>query len=333
MRIPYETLKQTFRSVLVGRGAPEDKAELSATIFADTSLDGVYSHGVNRFPMFVSYIDKGYIRLAAEPTLALSLGALEQWNGNLGIGNVNAHIAMTRAMELASQHGIGCVALSHTNHWMRGGTYGLLAAQNGYAGICWTNTMPNMPAWEATDCRIGNNPLVMAVPNGDEPVLVDAAMSQFAYGALERYRLAGKELPLPGGYDGEGKLTTDPGAIEQSHRLLPMGYWKGCAFSVGLDLMAALTSGGNTTREVGELSVDEYDLSQVFIAIDLHKTGDTSANRQIVEETLRFVRESERAHPDVAVRCPGDGMRSRREDNIKHGIPVDERVWKLVTSL
>lgn len=330
MRIEYKKLEDTFYRILISRGAPEAKAKRSAELFAQNSLDGVYSHGANRFPMFVEYIDKGYIKLDAEPEKVASLGAIEQWDGNEGIGNTNAEIAMNRAMELACEYGIGCVALRNTNHWMRGGTYGLQAAKAGFVGICWTNTMPNMPAWGATDCRIGNNPLVFAVPYKDTPVLVDAAMSQFAYGALERYRLAGKELPLPGGYDESGKLTCNPGDIEKTRRLLPMGYWKGCAFSVALDLIAAVMSGGFSTCQVGKNVTDEHCLCQIFIALDPKLNANAEA---IIEETLENVRASARADADEAVRCPGDGMHAKREDNLKNGIPIDERVWNTLCSL
>lgn len=329
-RIPYQQLEDTFYNILIGRGAPQEKARRSAHIFAQTSLDGVYSHGANRFPLFVEYIDKGYIDLAAEPSKIASLGAIEQWDGNAGIGNTNAEIAMNRAMELAKEYGIGCVALRHTNHWMRGGTYGLQAARAGFVGICWTNTRPNMPAWGATDCRIGNNPLVFAVPYKDTPVLVDAAMSQFAYGALERYRLADKQLPLPGGYNKDGELTCNPGDIEETQRLLPMGYWKGCAFSVALDLIASIMSGGYSTCQVGKYVTDEHCLCQVFIAMDPKLNPNAEA---IIAETLENVRGSARADENEPVRVPGDGMNARRTENLELGIPVDDRVWQKLLSL
>ena len=45
---------------------------------------------------------------------------------------------MARAVELAKVHGIGLVALRNTNHWQRGGAYGLQAADAGCIGVCWT---------------------------------------------------------------------------------------------------------------------------------------------------------------------------------------------------
>ena len=146
-RVSFEALKNEFKRVLVKKGCDEATADLSAQLMAETTCDGVYSHGVNRFPRVVEYIDKGYIKLNAKLTKVESLGAFERWDGHLGLGNVNAKLSMDRAIELARMHGIGGVGLANTNHWLRGGSYGWQAAEAGCIGICWTNTQPNMPAW------------------------------------------------------------------------------------------------------------------------------------------------------------------------------------------
>ena len=207
MRIPYDELKAEFRRVLLSRGFDEGDAEAAASIFADNSLDGVYSHGTNRFPRVVEYLDSGLMDPHRKAGCVSSFMAFERWDGHRGFGPLNARIAMDRACALADRFGIGIVALGNNNHWMRGGTYGWQAADKGYIAICWSNTMPNMPAWGAVDSRIGNNPFVIAVPRSDgRQIVVDCALSQFASGKLEEARLAGRMLPVDGGYDSEGRL-------------------------------------------------------------------------------------------------------------------------------
>ena len=142
-------------------------------------------------------------------------------------------------------------------HWVPGagqyqsldarGTYGWQAADAGLIGICWTNTMPNLPPWGGAERVIGNNPLIIGVPRTSGPVVLDMAMSQFSYGALESYRKRGEMLPVDGGFDSDGNLTRDPGAIEKSWRPLPMGYWKGSGLAVVLDMMAAMMTLGQAT--------------------------------------------------------------------------------------
>ena len=191
----------------------------------------------------------------------------------------------TRAIALSREHGIGCVAMANTNHWMRGGTYGWQAADAGVIGMCWTNTMPNVPPWGGVEPAIGNNPLVIAVPRAKGHVVLDMAMSQFSYGALESYRKRGELLPVEGGFDAEGKLTRDPGAIEQSQRLLPVGFWKGSGLAVMLDMMAAMTSLGNATHAIANDPLRETGLSQMFVAIDPEALGDAARMDEIAERS------------------------------------------------
>ena len=219
-RIPYEQMTAEFARVLESRGFTAGDARDAAVIFAQNSLAGVPGHGLNRFPRVVDYLDRGQIDPAAKATCTASFGAMERWDGHRGFGPLNAKKAMDRACALAKQTGMGLVALGNNNHWMRGGTYGAMAAEQGLIGICWSNTMPNMPAWGGKDRRIGNNPIILSVPRSDGTyVMVDCALSQFSYGKLEDARLKGNQLPVPGGYDAEGNLTTDPGAIEQTWRM------------------------------------------------------------------------------------------------------------------
>jgi 3-dehydro-L-gulonate 2-dehydrogenase len=218
VRVPYEELYGVLLGVLTREGFEPDRAELCARLFADASRDGVASHGLNRFPRFIRTIERGIVDVRARPELVGAKGALERWDGRRGPGNLNAHASMARAIALSREHGAGSVALSNTNHWMRGGSYGWQAAEAGIIGICWTNTLANLPPWGARDPRIGNNPLVMAVPCRGGHVVLDMALSQFSYGALDSYRLRHEQLPVDGGYDAEGRLTRDPAAIEERLR-------------------------------------------------------------------------------------------------------------------
>ena len=332
-RIPFAELKAEFCRVLISRGCDQAAAELSARLLSETSCDGVYSHGANRFPRVIEYIDKGFIDLKARPSKVEGIGACERWDGHLGLGNVNAHTAMARAIELAKAYGIACVALGNTNHWLRGGSYGWQAADAGCVGICWTNTLPNMPAWGACDRRIGNNPLVIAIPRSEGHVVVDMAMAQYSYGQMESVAMRGGTLPLPGGYDGKGELSCDPVAIAGSGRVLPIGYWKGSSLAMALDLVAAILSGGRSTLKIGELGGDEYGLSQVFIAIDATSIAGEAFMATAINAVLDDVRASERVDPAQAVRYPGEKSLATRRDNLAHGIPVADEVWTKIRAL
>jgi LDH2 family malate/lactate/ureidoglycolate dehydrogenase len=82
------------------------------------------------------------------------------------------------------------------------------------------------------------------VPAKEGHVVLDMAMSQYSYGKLQVTRLKHQKLPYPGGFNANGDLTDDPEAIEETRRLLPMGYWKGSGFAILLDIISSLLSGG-----------------------------------------------------------------------------------------
>ena len=325
IRVPYREVCHVLSRVLLKLGFIEERARLCAQLFADASRDGVYSHGLDRFPRFVRGIRKGLIDVQATPGLVSSHGALEQWNGNRGAGNLNAWQSMARAITLSRQHGIGCVALANTNHWMRGGTYGWQAAEAGVIGICWTNTMPNLPPWGASDPRVGNNPLVIAVPRPQGHVVLDIAMSQFSYGALASYRARGELLPVDGGFDPQGELTRDPAAIELSARPLPIGYWKGSGLALMLDLISGLLSGGSFTHQIPADPEEETALSQVFLTFDLSALNNSRAAAELADQVIDYFRSSDQSGNQV--RYPGQQVLKTRSESMAKGIPVQPSIW------
>ena len=331
LRIPFDQMLNTLAGVMEKKGFTRGRAHQCARLITEASCDGVYSHGLNRVPRFLAMIDNGSVDVHGEPEQIQRFGALEQWDGHQGPGNLVAYACMDQAIKLAKGNGIGCVALRNTNHWMRGGTYGWQAANAGCIALCWTNTNQNLPPWGGTAPRIGNNPLIMAVPRDKGHVVLDMAMSQYSYGALATHRKQGKPLTVPGGFDVDGNLTTDAEAIEESWRPLPIGYWKGSALSIVLDMTAALLSGGLSTREISSDPLTETGLSQVFIAIGPAIV--TEGVRQGVINDIVSHLHASPAEPAHSVRYPGQQTLALRRENMEKGIPVDQEIWQQMLDL
>jgi len=325
--IPATEMQSVFTRILLQNGFTNDSAKQCAEIFTSSSEDGVYTHGVNRFATFVDYVRKGYVKPGARPSLKNKLGAIEQWDGGLGPGPLNAMFATERAMQISNENGIGCVALSNSNHWMRGGTYGWKAAKAGYAFIGFTNTIANMPAWGALNSKLGNNPLVIALPYKEEAIVLDMAMSQYSFGTMEFAQMENRMLDQDGGFDINGKLTRDPSAIIESRRPLSIGYWKGAGLALLLDMLAAILSGGLSTHEISSREI-EYGLSQVFIAINVSKLGDHSAMAVVLENIIHDYHQSVVADPNNKIVYPGERVLEARKRNEKEGIPVLKEVWE-----
>jgi 3-dehydro-L-gulonate 2-dehydrogenase len=278
-------------------------------------------------------VANGCIDLNAEPTCVAGTAAFERWDGHLGPGNLNAYAAMERAISLARAQGMGGVALANTNHWMRGGSYGWLAAEAGTFAVCWTNTLPNLPPWGAKTPGVGNNPLVIAVPRPATDgrsaghVVLDMAMSQFSFGTLSSYAARGARLPVPGGYDAAGEPTRDAAAIEATQRALPVGYWKGSGLSMVLDMMAAMLSGGLAAHDIPRESTRESGVSQVFLAIDPSSFAAREELTRIADGIVASLKEATPIDPGRPVRYPGEETLRVREENMRLGVPVEPDMW------
>src|SRR5688500_16071942 len=98
--LSYAEIKSTLEQILLRHNFPASHAQTCAEIFATNSLEGVYSHGVNRFPKFIEYVKAGHIKPGKQAVCKHQAGCLEQWDGQGGPGPVNAVVAADRAMEL-----------------------------------------------------------------------------------------------------------------------------------------------------------------------------------------------------------------------------------------
>jgi 3-dehydro-L-gulonate 2-dehydrogenase len=334
-RIPFHELQERIERVLMELGVPAQRAAVGAKLTAETDRDGVKTHGIARLPRFASQVRAGVVVPDAVPERVANFGAIERWTGHRGPGNLAAHAAMLRAMELAKGNGLGCVALGGTSHWMRAGSYGWMAAEAGYAAMCWSNTLPNLPPWGASSPALGNNPLVIAVPRfgSEEHMVLDIAMSQFSYGSLASYAARGEALPVPGGYDSDGVLTMDAAAIERSQRALPIGFWKGSGLSFVLDVLGAMLSGGKATHQFEADALKEAGQSQVFLAVAPQSVSAIEEMRSVAEGAIAAVHDATPIVAGKPARYPGEGALRIREESMRLGIAVEDAAWDGFTKL
>jgi 3-dehydro-L-gulonate 2-dehydrogenase len=220
----------------------------------------------------------------------------------------------------------------NTNHWMRAGSYARHAASKGFAFIGWTNTIRNTPVWGAIDPRLGNNPLAIGIPFKNDAIVLDMAMSQFSYGVLEHYQMNQHRLPVPGGFDNNGILTDDPGAILESRRTLPVGYWKGSGLSLLLDILATVFSGGLSVSEISKQG-EEANISQVFIVFNIQKLKHHSRIPELLQQIINDFHSSVPERTGAEIRYPGEKVLKIRAENTNNGIPVLKKIWDEILAL
>lgn len=325
-------MRSVLASLFTKHGFSKEQANTLARIHTESTVDGIYSHGINRVPVFIDYVKQGLIKIDNTASKVASMGSIERWNGSKASGVLNALKCTDRAIDLAKTHGMGLVALRNTNHWMRGGTYAWRAAEQGCISILFTNTIPNMPAWGGKENRIGNNPLVVGIPRKNGHVVLDMALSQFSFGKMQSLALNDQELPFEGGWDNNNNLSKDPKAIIDSGRALPVGYWKGSALSMVLDMLATLLSAGNSSYKIG-LEEKETSLSQVFLCIDPTTFSDTELQDKLLNEIIQFTHDSTPMTEGDHTFYPGERTLTKRAKFLKEGMQVNTEIWEKIHQL
>ena len=331
LRIPFAEVEATLRAAVTQMGITGDRADLCARLFAEATRDGIYSHGLERFPAFARAVAAGVVDVDAVPERVGGGASIERWDGRRGPGNLGAWAAMDRAMALAREHGIGAVALGNTNHWMRGGSYGWQAAEAGLLGMCWSNTLPNTSV-AGEPPVIGNNPFVIGLPRASGPVVLDMALSQFSVGVMTGYAQRGEQLPVPGGFSADGEFTDDAGQIVSGGHGAAIGHWKGFALAVVLDAWAAMISGGRATHQLGQDPARESGQSQFFLAVDPDVVVGAADREEMVEGIVAALK----AAPGTdgrELRYPGEGTARTRAENLAQGLPVRPETWATLRAL
>ena len=77
VKIPAPEMESEFKRILLKHGFSEEKANTCAHLYTINSLEGVYTHGVNRFAKFIQYVIDGHIKPNQEPMCVHRAGVLQ----------------------------------------------------------------------------------------------------------------------------------------------------------------------------------------------------------------------------------------------------------------
>ena len=322
-RIEHCELVQFFKQTLMAVGAPLHVAEVEAEIGAEVDLCGVHSHGVRLLPVMVENIRTGETNPAPEVNILAAQPASVLAETDRGIGRYVSAVGMDMAVERAQTYGIGAAAIRGVAHWGRGYSYAARAARAGMIGLAFTNAIINFPAWGTSAASLGNNPMAIGVPveDGSEPAVLDIAMTQTAIGRVREAAETGQNVPLGWGLDAEGKPTTDPEAIVESQRFLPMGEHKGSGLAFMIELLTAGLAGGLLCYELGTKgrpTDTSGGSSKLFIAIRPHGNWLNERTASLKE----YLKSAPSAEEQGKAQWPGEGSYRRRTEYLAHGIPI-----------
>ncbi len=323
-----EPTRAFCQEVLERAGLPKGDAFLVADALIDADLRGVSTHGLVRFPIYVTRLRKGLVRARPQMQVVRSRGATLVLDGDHGFGQVVGAEGMRHAVQLARDHGIGLCAIRNGTHLGALAYIAALALPHQMIGITLTITNPVMAPWGGVVPKLGNNPLAVAVPAGDRPpVILDMACSQVARGNLILAAKLGKAIPPTWALDARGQPTEDPQAGLQGS-LMPVGGHKGAGLALVVAILGGLLAGSPFGAGCGDI----FDMTRsqrfghLVMAIDIGACCPLTEFHQAMEEMIADLKASPRGEGVEEIWMPGEAEMRRREARRRDGFPVSRVV-------
>jgi LDH2 family malate/lactate/ureidoglycolate dehydrogenase len=328
--LPIIQAEEFIANVLKANKVPAEDAKLVAQLMVKSDLVGADGHGIFRLPAYVKRIQAGGINLNPRIHIEREQGATALIHGDNGLGHLVMNKAVELAIEKVRQHSVCWIGSHYGNHSGAASVYVRRLAEQGYIGIYMAVGNANhMAPWGGIDLLLSTNPIAIAVPAGDHPiVLLDIATTVAAYGKVKLAAQKGESIPDTWMIDRNGKPITDPQKSSEGS-LLPIGGYKG----YGLAVMIGLLAGALNNAAVGKQTIDfnaHHDLitntGQTIIALDPSAFGDRD---QFVERVIALVDDLKASSklPGVnQIRVPGDGAAKVMAERLQHGIPLSSEL-------
>ena len=301
-------------------------AQVVAQLMVKSDLVGADGHGIFRLPAYIKRIRAGGINLAPNIHIEREQGATALINGDNALGHLVMNKAVDIAIEKVKQHSVCWVGSHYGNHSGAASVYVRKLAEQGYIGIYMAVGNANhMAPWGGIDLLLSTNPIAIAVPSGDKPiVLLDIATTVAAYGKVKLAAQKGEPIPDTWMIDKNGQPITDPKKSSEGS-LLPIGGYKG----YGLAVMIGLLAGALNNAAVGKDTIDfnaHHDLitntGQTIIAVDPSAFGDKELFTARVIALVDDLKASSKLPGVNQIRVPGDGAARVMAERLQNGIPI-----------
>jgi LDH2 family malate/lactate/ureidoglycolate dehydrogenase len=297
-------------------GLPSGSAFEMGSALVEADVAGLGSHGLLQAEMYVRRLRLGSISPRETAVVVENRDATAVLDAQGMFGHLAGRQAMDLAMARSKSFGVGVVAVRNSFHFGAAGRYSRQASEGGCIGVAMCNTKPMMPAPDGLEKLVGNNPISIGLPAGDDShFLLDMALSEGALGKIRVFQREGRPIPSAWAVDKDGNPTTDPNAAIDG-MLLPSGGAKGFGLAMAIDLMSSLLSAGPGADAVPPLYGDlsrPFVCSLLLLAINIDHFGPLDVFMGRAGKELAKVRQSKTRTGNV--RVPGDRLASLRSKN------------------
>ena len=327
-------LRKVGMQIFTACGAPLNEATTLVDHLVDTSLMGLDSHGIMRYPQYVDGVLEGKIKPGATIKIVKETANTAVVDCNFNFGQVGARFMTDVACQKASQVNLACVVSLNCNHIGRLGAYIQAITENNLVGFGVSNSSHHghwVVPFGGRQGRLATNPLAFGVPTqGPHPIILDMATSMISEGKIRSLMYQGKTVPQGFIQDYSGNPITDPQSFYEPKKgtILPLGSpyhgYKGFGLSMMVEILGGVLAGNSTPTDL------PYINGLCLMAINPEAFAGTETFKSLILEMAEYMTSTPPAEGFQEVIMPGELDFRTREKRLVEGIPVDDSVWSLI---
>jgi len=334
--VEQQTLQQFILDLLRAAGVDEQEAPIIAQVFVWSDLIERSTQGVGRLAAYLKRLSLGLIQSPCRPEFSQKAETIYILDGHDGFGHYLGHLAMTKAIEVAAEYGVGLVGVQHSNHFGAGAYYVQLAAAQGHLGLATSNSVPNVAPYGGITPVLGTNPFAFSAPVRDgQSILVDFSTGASA-GSVLRKAIA-ENQPIPAGIviDAEGNPITDPQAAAQGV-MLPFGGAKGFCLGLLVEILSGVITGAAISHEIASLHKNferSSNVGHLFIAIDISKLMPVEHYFERMDLLIGFIKSTKKGKEVAEILIPGETRWRHYTQQLHAGIRLELKTIESLTAL
>jgi len=332
IKISASDLNLYAKNLLVAAGADEADAETAAAIFVEADLKGIGVQGVDYLFYIINCLKRGIIDGSAKPTIIKQTESTALIDGNRGLGQPAAVMAVEVATKKSRKTGTASVAVTNSTDIFMIGAYSERLAGNGLVGMVMTSGPPLVHPYGGVEKLLSTNPISIAIPRrGDDPLVLDMATSALAGSRIRQAMYYDEKVPPGTGIGPDGKSTTNAKDIRQG-ALSPMAGHKGYGLALCIGLLCGPMTGSGIGPELAgwQATGETQTQGHFFYAVDPACFVDYDHFLDRTEWYINVIKNSRKAEGVDEILVPGERGAATRRRQLQHGIEVLEETWKVL---
>jgi L-lactate dehydrogenase len=323
-------------SLFQARGTDVDKADIVARILVEADLLGHDTHGLALLGPYLRKIDQGILKPTGTYDIVSDRPAVMLWDGGGLPGPWLTYRAIEAAAGRARELGTATITIRRSGHIACLAAYLEEPARQGFVVEIYSSdpSVASVAPYGGKRAAFTPNPVAIAIPTSDDPILIDVSTSITTNGMSARLQSQGKRFAGNWLLDNDGKPTNDPAVFDTDPpgTIQLLGGTDAGHKGYGLTLLVEAMTGGLAAYGRAERPTDWGATVMVRVTDPAAFGGLAGFNHQL-DWLANACRENPPIDATRPVRLPGERGLALKRDAQKSGLRLNPLVLQDIEKL